>query len=74
MASASYPVELDCSRGQGSCPPTGFADVHFISIEPQRLRATKPTPVTKLGGMAFVNPPVTADTYRPSGRFLSLCP
>ena len=49
-----------------------LADVYVVSIEPQRLRATKTTPVASLGGMIFVNPSLAADPLRPSGLFLFL--
>jgi len=47
-------------------------NVHAVSIEPQRLRVTKTTPVAPLGGMAFANPSLTADAYGPWTYFFSL--
>ena len=50
------------------CP----SGIHTIFIEPQWLPATKTTPVASLGGVAFVNPPLTADTHRLLTYFLPL--
>jgi len=47
-------------------------NVHVVSIEPQRLRATNATPVASLGGMAFVNPSLAAGPLCPFGLFLFL--